>query len=58
MAWVTSLNQIHTALTYLMLNPLIINTARFVYLVGPQFCSSLSLTLGLHTAADSHRSKD
>lgn len=58
MPWVTSLNQIHTALTYLMLNPLIINTARFVYLVGPQFCNSLSLTLGLHTATDSHRSKD
>lgn len=58
MPWVTSLNQVHTALTHLTLNPLIINTARFVYLGGPQFCSSLSLTLGFHTATNSHRIKD
>jgi len=58
MPWVISPNQIHTALTYLTLNPLIIDTARFVYLVGPQFCNLLTLMLGFHTATDSHRSKD
>lgn len=58
MPWVTSLNQIHTALTHLTMNPSIVNTARFVYLVGPQLCNSLSLTLGFHTATGSHRSKD
>lgn len=57
MPWVISLYQIHAALTHLMLYPPIINTARFVYLVGPEFCNSLSSMLGFHTAGDSHRGK-
>lgn len=57
MPWVISLYQIHAALTHLMLYPPIINTARFVYLVGPEFCNSLSSMLGFHTARDSHRGK-
>lgn len=58
MPWVISLNQIHTVLTHLTLNLLIISTARFVYLVGPQLCNSLSHRWGFHTATDSHRSED
>lgn len=57
MPWVISLNQTHALLTHLTSNPSIMNTARFVHLVGPQFGNSLSLMLGFHTATDSHRSE-